>query len=86
MLAPDKAQDDRVRDKRDEFAGLEQSEDELQDAGQDGRREQILEAVSGVAPLAYGFCNACEEPIALERLEIRPESPICMECQSERER
>lgn len=50
------------------------------------RLQQVKAALSSIERGSFGFCNACEEPIALERLEIRPESPICMECQSERER
>lgn len=34
----------------------------------------------------YGFCRFCEEPIGYKRLKARPESPMCVACQSERER
>jgi len=33
----------------------------------------------------YGLCRSCEEPISLKRLEARPETPFCIECQTERE-
>ncbi len=33
----------------------------------------------------YGLCRSCEEPISLKRLEARPETPFCLECQAERE-
>lgn len=49
------------------------------------RLQQVKAALSGIDRGDYGFCNACEEPIALDRLEVRPESPICVECQSQRE-
>lgn len=34
----------------------------------------------------YGFCRSCEEPIGYARLEARPETPLCVECQGGRER
>jgi len=33
----------------------------------------------------YGFCRFCEEPIGYKRLKARPESPMCVACQTERE-
>lgn len=33
----------------------------------------------------YGLCRSCEEPISLRCLEARPETPFCIECQTERE-
>lgn len=33
----------------------------------------------------YGLCRSCEEAISLRRLEARPETPFCIECQTERE-
>lgn len=30
----------------------------------------------------YGFCRACDEPIAYLRLKARPETPYCIACQS----
>jgi len=29
----------------------------------------------------YGFCRSCEEPIGWRRLNAKPESPFCLECQ-----
>ncbi len=34
----------------------------------------------------YGYCRQCEEPIGYRRLKARPESPVCLGCQSARER
>ncbi len=34
----------------------------------------------------YGECRRCEEPIGFSRLQVRPESPFCLECQRESER
>lgn len=33
----------------------------------------------------YGLCRGCEEPINLKRLEARPETPFCLDCQAQRE-
>lgn len=33
----------------------------------------------------YGLCRFCEEPIGYKRLKAKPESPMCVPCQSERE-
>ncbi|MBT5050037.1 MAG: TraR/DksA family transcriptional regulator [Rhodospirillaceae bacterium] len=30
----------------------------------------------------YGFCNACDEPIAIKRLENDPATPLCIGCAS----
>lgn len=49
------------------------------------RLQQVKAALIAIDRGAFGYCNACEEPIALERLEVRPESPICVECQTDRE-
>ena len=34
----------------------------------------------------YGECRRCEEPIGFSRLQVRPESPFCLDCQRESER
>ena len=31
---------------------------------------------------AYGSCNGCDEPIPYRRLKARPETPLCLTCQS----
>jgi len=33
----------------------------------------------------YGLCGECGEDIGQRRLEVRPESPLCLSCQSELE-
>lgn len=50
------------------------------------RLQQVKAALMAIDRGEYGYCAMCEEPIVLERLEIRPESPICVACQTERER
>ena len=32
----------------------------------------------------YGICVACKQPIALRRLELMPETPLCVACQQSR--
>lgn len=34
----------------------------------------------------YGLCNICDEEINIKRLEILPESTVCIECANELER
>lgn len=49
------------------------------------RLQQARAALSAVERGDYGLCNLCEEPIGYARLKVKPESPICIACQSERE-
>ena len=50
------------------------------------RLQQVRGALSAIERGEYGYCTVCEEPITRDRLAIRPESPVCVECQSRRER
>ena len=34
----------------------------------------------------YGECRRCEEPIGYARLNVRPESPFCLDCQKQSEK
>lgn len=34
----------------------------------------------------YGLCTRCEEPIGFRRLKARPETTLCVQCQSAAER
>ena len=57
-----------------------------------GRRQQTLElshvraALAAVDAGEYGLCRSCDEPIGYRRLKARPHTPVCLRCQSERER
>lgn len=59
-------------------------------AAEKRRAEQRLEAVEAALEFHsegdYGFCKACEEPLAFARLKARPESPLCVPCLRERGR
>ncbi len=46
----------------------------------------VRQALEALAKDEYGDCRICEEPIAFRRLQARPESPFCVECQGKRER
>lgn len=46
------------------------------------RLRQVRAALANIDEGDYGFCNKCEEPIPVKRLEVYPESPLCLECQS----
>jgi len=47
---------------------------------------QIDAALTRMAGGDYGICVECEEEIDLARLQARPESPFCVDCQGRRER
>lgn len=49
------------------------------------RLKQTQAALGRVDRGEYGDCVFCEEPIGYKRLSVRPESPMCLVCQSERE-
>ena len=34
----------------------------------------------------YGICEECEEPIAVKRLQARPEAPLCIQCKEAQEK
>lgn len=48
--------------------------------------EAIEEALLRLDNGSYGLCEACGQPIEPRRLEIMPETPLCRNCQSHREK
>jgi DnaK suppressor protein len=52
----------------------------------DLRLKQVLQALSAMDRDEYGRCRKCEDPIGQARLEARPESPYCLDCQNEIDR
>ena len=50
------------------------------------RLTQCVAALRAVERDEYGWCRKCEEPIGVERLRVRPEAPLCLDCQAERDR
>jgi len=49
------------------------------------RLVQVKRALAAHASGDYGACLDCGEPIAYRRLRSRPETALCLQCQSERE-
>jgi DnaK suppressor protein len=47
--------------------------------------QQVNAALARVADGSYGLCLECDEPIGYPRLRARPETPLCLRCQSVRE-
>ncbi|SHJ21137.1 transcriptional regulator, TraR/DksA family [Malonomonas rubra DSM 5091] len=46
------------------------------------RRLQLIDsALAAIKQGRYGECRRCEEPIGYPRLQARPESLFCLECQ-----
>jgi DnaK suppressor protein len=48
--------------------------------------EAIEEALMRLENGTYGLCEACGQPIEPRRLEIMPETPLCRNCMSQREK
>ena len=55
-------------------------------AGMQRRLAQVRGALERIEAGEYGECAACEEPIGYARLEARPETPLCIACQTKREK
>jgi DnaK suppressor protein len=49
------------------------------------RLAQVKRALTAFASGEYGGCVGCEENIGYRRLRSRPETPLCLRCQTERE-
>jgi DnaK suppressor protein len=50
------------------------------------RLQQVEQALSTFEETEYGQCRKCEEPIGFRRLQARPETPFCIDCQGAIER
>jgi DnaK suppressor protein len=48
--------------------------------------EAIEEALHRLENGSYGYCEVCGQPIEPRRLEIMPETPLCRNCMSHREK
>ncbi|TQV67705.1 TraR/DksA family transcriptional regulator [Exilibacterium tricleocarpae] len=51
-------------------------------AGYRRRLTQVEAALKAFAAGDYGYCEACGETIPYARLQIRPESDLCVTCQA----
>jgi DnaK suppressor protein len=47
-----------------------------------GRARQARAALILLGAGDYGFCQRCGDPIGYPRLKARPETPLCIVCQS----
>ena len=50
------------------------------------RRRQVEAALDRIEAGEYGECQSCGEEIGPRRLGAQPEAPLCIDCQSRRER
>ena len=48
--------------------------------------EAIEDALNRLESGEYGYCEVCGQPIEPRRLEIMPETPLCRNCMSHREK
>lgn len=49
------------------------------------RLQHVGAALTSFEDDLFGQCRRCEEPIGFARLNVRPESPYCLACQSQAE-
>jgi DnaK suppressor protein len=49
------------------------------------RLRQVGQALRNLQRGEFGDCLRCEEPIGFKRLKARPEAPLCLSCQGQRE-
>ena len=46
---------------------------------------RVVLALKSVEQGGYGYCKQCDESIGFARLKARPDSPLCVHCQSANE-
>jgi len=49
------------------------------------RLQQVRAALERIEEDEYGLCAQCGDPVGFARLQVRPETPFCVGCQSRRE-
>ena len=47
--------------------------------------KKIQEAIKRTEDGTYGICEVCDEEITADRLEVRPETTLCISCKEEQE-
>lgn len=52
----------------------------------EGKLKDIEAALRSMEKGRYGICERCEKPIEAERLEVKPDATLCLNCQQEVER
>ena len=48
--------------------------------------KKIDHALAKIEEGSFGVCEECGEPIAMKRLEARPETTLCIRCKEDQER
>ena len=46
---------------------------------------RVMLALAAIESGDFGYCRQCDEPIGYPRLKIRPDSPLCLDCQQSNE-
>lgn len=60
----------------------------MSEAGVERDKQRLIavrKALKRIEDRQYGFCLECDEPISEKRLEVAPETELCLDCQSFRE-
>jgi RNA polymerase-binding protein DksA len=52
----------------------------------ESKLKDIDAALRSIEKGRYGICERCDQPIELERLEVKPDATLCLNCQQEVER
>ncbi|MBT6435400.1 MAG: conjugal transfer protein TraR [Deltaproteobacteria bacterium] len=46
---------------------------------------KVQKALAKIEAGTFGICEACEEPVAVKRMEARPVTTLCIRCKEEQE-
>lgn len=60
----------------------------MSEAGVERDKQRLVavrKALKRIEDQQYGFCLECDEPISEKRLEVAPETELCLDCQSLKE-
>ncbi len=52
----------------------------------EGKQARVQMALRAIAKGKYGICERCTKEIPTERLEVRPDTTLCVQCQVEVEK
>ncbi|MBD3653418.1 TraR/DksA family transcriptional regulator [Kangiella sp.] len=60
----------------------------MSEAGVERDKQRLVavrKALKRIEEEQYGFCLECDEPISEKRLEVAPETELCLDCQAYKE-
>lgn len=60
----------------------------MSEAGVERDKQRLVavrKALKRIEEEQYGFCIECDEPISEKRLEVAPETELCLDCQAYKE-